>query len=132
MNADRQSSPARRTDETLNFSWLIRSCRRILVNVHTNLVGEDGVRGFAHRNVYALWRVHGICSYGGTSVSEAKPLWKFRLVSFTERRLTDYCVSIVYELVMSSTAFSLLNLSDNNRYLTISKWPRFWTSGVLQ
>lgn len=35
--------------------------------------GVDGVRGFAHRNVYALWRVHGICSYiGGMEGEEEK------------------------------------------------------------
>lgn len=47
------------------------------------------MRGFAHRNVDALWRVHGICSYGGideenAAEPEPQPLWKFSLVRSTK------------------------------------------------
>lgn len=64
MQIGRAVRAVRGTDETLNFSWPIRSS---VAHPHKCLhefkPGVDGVRGFAHRNVYALWRVHGICSY---------------------------------------------------------------------
>ena len=88
----------------LNFSWLIRSWKRILVNVRTNLTGEGRV--VSHIGTSTPYGV--FAAYAVTGVWKPRPLWKFRLVPFAIYESVDLLQSDKFVKCVSTNRESVV------------------------